>query len=154
MWLTLAMGEAEARAGKAAPPTRVSSAAAADPNNRAVRADLCRGAVERNTPRPASARRPCCARCWAVRRGRRFPAGLRPRQRDRRRSDPCRRGLRRGRLPEWPPEQALVQLNTLKRRSDLDYYARARIESRIAAITPTVLELKRQGIRDEDLRRQ
>jgi predicted Zn-dependent protease len=51
------------------------------------------------------------------------------------------------------PEQALVQLNTLKKRDDLDYYARARIESRIAAITPTVLELRRQGIRDEDLRR-
>ncbi|GAA5079792.1 M48 family metalloprotease [Lysobacter panacisoli] len=51
-------------------------------------------------------------------------------------------------------EQALVQLNTLKRRQDLDYYARARIEARIAAITPMVLELKRQGIRDDDLRRQ
>ena len=51
-------------------------------------------------------------------------------------------------------EQALVQLNTLKRRPDLDYYARARIDARIAAITPTVLELKRQGIRDEDLRRR
>ena len=49
------------------------------------------------------------------------------------------------------PEQALVQLNTLKQRPEVDYYARARIESRIAAITPTVLELKRQGIRDEDL---
>ena len=34
-------------------------------------------------------------------------------------------------------EQALVQLNTLKRRQDLDYYARARIDARIAAITPT-----------------
>ena len=51
-------------------------------------------------------------------------------------------------------EQALVQLNTLKRRDDLDYYARARIEARIAAITPTVLELKRQGIRDDDLRQR
>ena len=47
-----------------------------------------------------------------------------------------------------------MQLNTLKRRPDLDYYARARIDARIAAITPTVLELKRQGIRDEDLRRR
>jgi predicted Zn-dependent protease len=52
------------------------------------------------------------------------------------------------------PEQALLQLNTLKKRSDLDYYARARIDARIAAITPTVLELQRQGIRDEDLHRQ
>jgi len=51
------------------------------------------------------------------------------------------------------PEQALVQLNTLKKRSDVDYYARSRIDARIAAITPTVLELQRQGVRDEDLGR-
>ncbi|GAB2513344.1 M48 family metalloprotease [Lysobacter humi (ex Lee et al. 2017)] len=51
------------------------------------------------------------------------------------------------------PEMALVQLNTLKRREDVDYYARARIDARIAAITPTVLELKRQGIRDPDVER-
>ena len=52
------------------------------------------------------------------------------------------------------PEQALVQLTTLKKRSDVDYYARSRIDARIAAITPTVLELRRQGVRDEDLDRQ
>ncbi|HLT44115.1 MAG TPA: M48 family peptidase, partial [Luteimonas sp.] len=52
------------------------------------------------------------------------------------------------------PEQALLQLNTLKRRDDLDYYARARIDARIAAITPVVLELHRQGIRDEDINRR
>ncbi|MFS8137157.1 MAG: M48 family metalloprotease [Thermomonas sp.] len=51
------------------------------------------------------------------------------------------------------PEQALVQLNNLKKRSTLDYYARSRIDARIAAITPTVLELRRQGIRDEDATR-
>ena len=51
-------------------------------------------------------------------------------------------------------EQALVQLNTLRQRDDVDYYARARIDARIAAITPVVLELRRQGIRDEDLRRR
>jgi len=51
------------------------------------------------------------------------------------------------------PEQALVQLNTLRKRDDVDYYARARIDARIAAITPTVLELHRQGVRDEDLDR-
>ena len=49
-------------------------------------------------------------------------------------------------------EQALVQLNALKKRPEVDYYARARIEARIARITPTVLELHRQGIRDEVLR--
>ena len=52
------------------------------------------------------------------------------------------------------PEQALIQLNTLKKRPDLDYYARARIDARIAAITPTVLELRRQGVRDEVLQRR
>jgi hypothetical protein len=46
-----------------------------------------------------------------------------------------------------------VQLNNLKKRSTLDYYARSRIDARIAAITPTVLELRRQGIRDEDATR-
>jgi predicted Zn-dependent protease len=51
-------------------------------------------------------------------------------------------------------EQALLQLNTLKRRDDLDYYARARIDARISAITPVVLELHRQGIRDEDINRK
>ncbi len=48
-------------------------------------------------------------------------------------------------------EQALMQLQTLKRREDLDYVARARIDARIDAITPTVLELRRQGIRDPDI---
>lgn len=52
------------------------------------------------------------------------------------------------------PEQALVQLQNLKRRDDLDYYARARIDARIAAITPQVLELRRQGIRDPDIERR
>jgi beta-barrel assembly-enhancing protease len=47
-----------------------------------------------------------------------------------------------------------VQLNNLKKRSDLDYYARARIDARIAAITPSVLELRRQGVRDPDLDRR
>ena len=41
---------------------------------------------------------------------------------------------------------ALNQLEALKGRDDLNYYQRARIESRIAAITPIVLEMRRQGI--------
>jgi len=51
------------------------------------------------------------------------------------------------------PERALMQLENLKKRGDLDYYARARIDARIAAITPTVLELRRQGVKDEALER-
>lgn len=51
-------------------------------------------------------------------------------------------------------EQALLQLQNLKKREDLDFYARARIDARIAAITPEVLELHRQGIKDPDLKRR
>ena len=51
------------------------------------------------------------------------------------------------------PEQALLQLRTLLQREDLDYYARSRIDARIARITPVVLELRRQGVRDEVLDR-
>ncbi|WP_103075902.1 M48 family metalloprotease [Solilutibacter silvestris] len=48
------------------------------------------------------------------------------------------------------PQRALLQLHTLKRRPDLDYYARTRIDARITAITPEVLEMRKQGIRDMD----
>ncbi len=49
------------------------------------------------------------------------------------------------------PQQALIQLQNLKKRGDLDYVARARIDARIAAITPEVLEMRREGIRDPDM---
>ncbi|MCW4453575.1 M48 family metalloprotease [Flavobacterium sp. MXW15] len=52
------------------------------------------------------------------------------------------------------PEQALMQLQALKKKPELDYVARARVDARIEAITPTVLELRRQGIRDPDLQRR
>ncbi|HBK46166.1 MAG TPA: peptidase [Xanthomonadaceae bacterium] len=51
------------------------------------------------------------------------------------------------------PEQALLQLQALKKQ-DLDYVTRARVDARIAAITPTVLEMRRQGIQDPDLSRR
>ncbi|PRH81814.1 peptidase [Arenimonas caeni] len=41
---------------------------------------------------------------------------------------------------------ALNQLDRLRQREDLNYYQRARIEARMAAITPVVLEMRRQGI--------
>ncbi|RZA31365.1 MAG: M48 family peptidase [Lysobacteraceae bacterium] len=52
------------------------------------------------------------------------------------------------------PEQALIQLENLKKREDLDYYARARVDARIASITPQVLELRRLGIHDPDVDRR
>jgi len=47
---------------------------------------------------------------------------------------------------------ALNQLDRLKQRDDLSYYQRARIEARMAAITPVVLEMRRQGMRPEEQR--
>lgn len=49
------------------------------------------------------------------------------------------------------PEQSLMQLQALKRNPALDYVGRARVDARIEAITPTVLELRRQGVQDPDL---
>jgi predicted Zn-dependent protease len=44
-------------------------------------------------------------------------------------------------------EDALNQLKALTRRDDLDYYQRARIDARIAEVTPIVLELRHRGIK-------
>lgn len=155
-WLTLALAEAESRSGKtASADARFESLLRQTPHNRAVVLTYAEVLAERNTAEA----------------GKRAQAILRPLmagagqdavfQRVFARAceiagDPVRAGeaYAEAAYLNGRPEQALVQLNTLKRRADLDYYARARIEARIAAITPTVLELKRQGIRDEDLRRQ
>ena len=51
-------------------------------------------------------------------------------------------------------EDALNQLETLKRRNDIDYYQRVRIDARIAAMTPIVLELRKDGVRPDAADRQ
>ncbi len=48
------------------------------------------------------------------------------------------------------PADALDQLQRLAKRSDLDYYQRARIEARIAWITPIVLEMRTRHLRQQD----
>ena len=155
-WLTLALAEAESQSGKAAAAdARFEALLRQNPNNRAVALSYARVLGERNT----------------VAAGKRAQAILRPlmaassedalfQQVFARASeiagDPIRAGeaYAEAAYLNGRPELALVQLNTLKKRPELDYYGRARIEARIAAITPTVLELRRQGVRDEDLRRQ
>jgi predicted Zn-dependent protease len=52
------------------------------------------------------------------------------------------------------PEQALMQLQALKKQPALDYVGRARVDARIESITPTVLEMRRQGINDPELERR
>ena len=42
-------------------------------------------------------------------------------------------------------DDALGQLNALLRRADIDYYQRARIEARIAEVTPIALEQRRRA---------
>ncbi|KAB8318196.1 M48 family metallopeptidase [Tolypothrix campylonemoides VB511288] len=154
-WITLALAEAEAKAGRPQAFERFDALLAQAPTDRAVALTYAAVLNERGT---ADA-------------GRRAQAVLRPLQgrvaedvvfqRSFARAaelagDPIRAGeaYAEAAFLGGRPELALVQLNNLKKRDDLDYYARARIEARIAAITPTVLELRRQGIRDEDLRRR
>ncbi len=48
------------------------------------------------------------------------------------------------------PFDAMEQLKRLLKRDDLDYYARARIQARIAELTPLVLELNKRNIKTED----
>lgn len=48
------------------------------------------------------------------------------------------------------PFDALEQLKRLLKRDDLDYYARARIQARIAELTPLVLELRKRKVQTAD----
>jgi beta-barrel assembly-enhancing protease len=48
------------------------------------------------------------------------------------------------------PFDAMEQLKTLLKRSDLDYYARARIQARVADLTPLVLELRKRRVSTDD----
>ncbi len=156
LWLGIAMAEAEARAGRiAAADARFKGLLDRMPNNRAVALSYATVLAQRGSPEA----------------GVQAQAMLRPllgaatddpifqttfARASELAGDPVRAGEAYAEAA-WlngRPEQALVQLNTLKKRDGLDYYARSRIDSRIAAITPQVLELRRQGIRDEDLRRR
>ena len=155
VWLELGLAEALARAGRnAEADARFESLAMRLPNDRAVALTYAGVLVERNTPE-AGARAQSLLRPM-LRAGADDPVFQRTFARvSEIAGDPVRAGeaWAEAALLSGRAEQALVQLNTLRRRDDLDYYARARIDSRIAAITPMVLELRRQGVRDEDLRR-
>jgi predicted Zn-dependent protease len=153
LWITLALAQAQARSGKAAAADALFEGLLQRmPDNRAVAVTYAGILNERNTP--AAGRR-----AQEVLRPLLASAGDDPvfQQTFARSSeiagDPVRAGeaWAEAAYLNGRPEQALVQLNTLKKRSDVDYYARSRIDARIAAITPTVLELRREGVRDEDL---
>ena len=156
VWLTLAMGQAEARAGNAAAAdARFEGLLARMPRNRAVALTYAGVLAERNNAAAGK-------RAQEVLRPLLGAAGDDPlfqttfARVNEIAGDPIRAGeaYAEAAYLNGRAEQALVQLNTLKKRDDLDYYARARIDARIAAITPVVLELRRQGVRDEDLNRR
>ncbi len=48
------------------------------------------------------------------------------------------------------PFDAMEQLKRMLKRTDLDYYARVRIQARIAELTPLVLELQKRKVATED----
>jgi predicted Zn-dependent protease len=155
LWLQLAMGEAESRVGKKAEAdARFQGLVSRMPRNRPLvltyaqvlgeRGDAASGKRAQAVLRPLAASaaddpvyQETFARASDL-------AG-----------DPVRAGEAHAEAEylNGRPERALVQLENLKKRSDLDYYARARIDARIAAITPTVLELRRQGVKDETVDR-
>jgi predicted Zn-dependent protease len=156
VWISLALAEADAHAGRAdAADRRFEALLERMPRNPAVALTYADVLVARDTPEA----------------GRRAQAVLRPllnssnddpafhrtfARASEIAGDPVRAGesWAEAAFLSGREEQALVQLNTLKRREDMDYYARARIDARIARITPVVLELRRQGLRDPDLRRR
>ena len=152
LWLQVAVAEAEARIGELAQADRRFEALLARmPTHRALALSYARVLGERNT-------RDSGIHAVAVLRPLLGSAGNDPlfQQAYARANEIAGDDVRAGEA--WAeaaylggrPEQALVQLNNLKKRATLDYYARSRIEARIAAITPTVLELRRQGIKDEE----
>lgn len=152
LWLQVALAEAEARAGQLVQADkRFESLLARMPTHRALALSYARTLAERNSREAGN-------RAVAVLRPLLGSAGSDPlfQQAYARANEIAGDDVRAGEA--WAeaaylggrPEQALVQLNNLKKRATLDYYARSRIEARIAAITPTVLELRRQGIKDEE----
>ncbi len=152
LWLQIAMAQAEARTGKAADADqRLSSLLARMPTHRALALSYAQLLGERNT-REAGQKAVAVLRPLAAGAASDLPFQQVYARANEIAGDPVRAG------EAWAeaaflggrPEQALVQLNNLKKHQDLDYYARARIDARIAAITPTVLELRRQGVRDEE----
>jgi predicted Zn-dependent protease len=160
IWITLALAQAEARSGKQdAADARFEALLQRMPSNRAIAITYAATLDERNTP--AAGRRAQAVLRPLLSQNGDHPASEDPvfQQTFARTSeiagDPVRAGEAWAEVAylNGRPEQALVQLNILKKRGDIDYYARSRIDARIAAITPEVLELRRQGVRDQDLDR-
>lgn len=153
LWVQIALGEAEARAGHIHDADqRFDALLARMPTHRGLVLSYASLLVERNT-REAGMRAVAILRPLLGGAGNDLSFQQTYARANEIAGDPVRAGeaWAEAAYLSGRPEQALVQLNNLKKRNDLDYYARARIDARIAAITPMVLELRRQGVRDEEV---
>ena len=153
LWVQIAMGEAEARSGQYAnADKRFESLLARMPTHRALALSYAKLLGERNTA-AAGTRAVAVLRPLLSNAGTDLPFQQIYARAYEVAGDPVRAGeaWAEAAFLSGRPEQALVQLNNLKKRDDLDYYARTRIDARISTITPTVLELRRQGIRDNEV---
>ena len=156
LWLALGLGEAESRAGLGAQAnTRFEQLLREHPNSRPVALTYAEILNEQGT-------REAGQRAQAMLRPLLSQSGNDPvfQQRYARASELAGDSVRASEayaeaaFLSGRPEQSLMQLQALKRNPALDYVGRARVDARIKAITPTVLELRRQGVQDPDLDRR
>ncbi len=156
LWLALGLGEAESRAGLGAQAnTRFEQLLREHPNSRPVALPYAEILNEQGT-------REAGQRAQAMLRPLLSQSGNDPvfQQRYARASELAGDSVRASEayaeaaFLSGRPEQSLMQLQALKRNPALDYVGRARVDARIEAITPTVLELRRQGVQDPDLDRR
>lgn len=156
LWLALGLGEAESRAGQAAQANRrFEQLLREHPNSRPVALTYAEILNEQGN-------RDAGQRAQAMLRPLLSQSGNDPvfQQRYARASELAGDSVRASEayaeaaFLSGRPEQSLMQLQALKRNPALDYVGRARVDARIEAITPTVLELRRQGVQDPDLDRR
>lgn len=156
LWLALGLGEAESRAGQTAQAnSRFEQLLRQHPNSRPVALTYAEILNEQGT-------REAGQRAQAMLRPLLSQSGNDPvfQQRYARASELAGDSVRASEayaeaaFLSGRPEQSLMQLQALKRNPALDYVGRARVDARIEAITPTVLELRRQGVQDPDLDRR
>lgn len=156
LWVALALGEAESRSGqKAAANARFDALLRQHPGSRPVALTYAEVLNEQGG-------REAGARAQAMLRPLLAQSGNDPvfQQRYARASELAGDSLRASEayaeaaFLNGRPEQALIQLQALKKREDLDYVGRARVDARIESMMPTVLEMRRQGIDDPELERR
>lgn len=153
-WIDLAMAEAEQRAGRLdQADARFAALLADQPQNRAVALAYADALAARGRPqdgqRGLSVLRPLLAQ------GQHDPAFQRAFARAAELAgDLVRAGEAHAEVAflTGRAEDALNQLQRLKDNNRLDYVQRARIDARMAAITPIVLELRAEGIHAGDRR--